>query len=104
HYRELRDVRQATAEVDVLYLTRAHTERLLYAQRSGSASGHYAVDAEVLALLPGQAIVMHPLPRGPELPAELDGDHSIACFRQARNGLYVRMALLLLLARNGETT
>jgi aspartate carbamoyltransferase catalytic subunit len=103
-YRELRDVRQAAGEVDVLYLTRAHTERLLYAQRSGTASGHYAVDAEVLALLPGQAIVMHPLPRGPELPAELDGDHRIACFRQARNGLYVRMALLLLLARNGATT
>jgi aspartate carbamoyltransferase catalytic subunit len=39
-----------------------------------------------------------PLPRGPELPPEFDDDPRIACFRQAGNGLYVRMALLSLLA------
>jgi aspartate carbamoyltransferase catalytic subunit len=39
-----------------------------------------------------------PLPRGDELPAELDDDPRIAIFRQARHGLAVRMALLCLLA------
>jgi len=97
-FRELRDVRQVAADVDVLYLTRAHTERLRYAQRSEREAGHYAVDAHVMQLLRPSAIVMHPLPRGPELPPELDADPRVACFRQARNGLHVRMALLLLLA------
>ncbi len=100
-YRELRDVRQVADDVDVLYLTRAQTERLLYAQRAEREPGHYAVDQEVLRLLPRTSIVMHPLPRGPELPPELDDDPRVACFRQARNGLHVRMALLLLLAGAG---
>jgi len=56
----------------------------------------------VLARLADTARVLHPLPRGPELPPELDADPRIACFRQAANGLYVRMALLSLLA-SGET-
>jgi aspartate carbamoyltransferase catalytic subunit len=46
--------------------------------------------------------VLHPLPRGPELPAELDSDPRIACFRQAANGLFVRMALLSLLAEGRD--
>jgi aspartate carbamoyltransferase catalytic subunit len=42
--------------------------------------------------------VLHPLPRGSELPPEVDDDPRVVCFRQAGNGLYVRMALLSLLA------
>jgi aspartate carbamoyltransferase catalytic subunit len=97
-YRELRDVRQVAAEVDVLYLTRAHTERLIHAQKMERDAGYYTVDDTVMSLLPPSAIVMHPLPRGPELPAAMDADPRVACFRQARNGLYVRMALLLLVS------
>lgn len=99
-YRELRDVRQAAGDVDVLYLTRAHTERFQYAQRTEREAGVYAVDAQVMGVLPRGAIVMHPLPRGAELPAELDTDPRVAIFRQAQNGLHVRMALLLLLTRD----
>ena len=46
-----------------------------------------------------RAIVLHPLPRGPELALGLEADPRVACFRQAENGLYVRMALLTLLMR-----
>lgn len=95
---ETRDLRAIAPELDVVYLTRAHTERLQHAQRFEAESGNYAIDAELLAALPAEARVLHPLPRGPELPAELDGDQRVACFRQAANGLYVRMALLSLLA------
>ena len=52
-----------------------------------------------MASMPHNAVVLHPLPRGPELPPELDADPRVACFRQAQNGLYVRMALLSLLNR-----
>jgi aspartate carbamoyltransferase catalytic subunit len=98
HIEEVRDLRAVAPDVDVVYLTRAHSERLEHAQRFEADAGKYAVDDEVAASLPLGARVLHPLPRGPELPPELDLDPRIACFRQAANGLYVRMALLSLLA------
>src|SRR5439155_13479332 len=58
-YRELRDVREAALDADVLYLTRAHTERFQYAQRSQQGAGVYAVDERVMQLLPSSSIVMH---------------------------------------------
>jgi aspartate carbamoyltransferase catalytic subunit len=45
------------------------------------------------------AIVMHPLPRLDEITTEVDADPRAAYFRQARNGLYVRMALLKVLLK-----
>jgi aspartate carbamoyltransferase catalytic subunit len=95
---EVRDLREVADVLDVVYMTRAQTTRLEHAQRFEGHGGWYSVDAQVLARLPQHARVLHPLPRGPELPAELDDDARIACFRQAANGLYVRMALLDTLA------
>jgi aspartate carbamoyltransferase catalytic subunit len=95
---EARDLRAIAHDVDVVYLTRAHSERLQHAQRFEGETGSYALDADILGSLPPDARVLHPLPRGPELPAAMDADPRIACFRQAANGLYVRMALLNLLA------
>jgi aspartate carbamoyltransferase catalytic subunit len=94
------DLREVVRELDVLYLTRAHSTRLQHAQRFDSAGGVYSVDAEILGNLPAHARVLHPLPRGDELPTEFDSDPRVACFRQAGNGLYIRMALLALLNRS----
>jgi aspartate carbamoyltransferase catalytic subunit len=47
--------------------------------------------------LPKKSIVMHPLPRLDEIRYEVDKDPRAAYFRQAHNGLYVRMALLSIL-------
>ena len=55
------------------------------------------VGGEVRGAWPAAARVLAPLPRGPGLPPEMDLDPRVACFRQAANGLYVRMALLSLL-------
>jgi len=95
---EVRDLRSVAADVDAVYVTRAQTPRLEHAQRFEADSGWYTVDDEVLATLPASARVLHPLPRGPELPPSVDADPRVVCFAQARNGLYVRMALLSLLA------
>jgi aspartate carbamoyltransferase catalytic subunit len=67
------------------------------AQRFETSPRAYHVDAEVLGRLKPSSIVLHPLPRGPELPMGVEADPRVACFRQAENGLYVRMALLTLL-------
>jgi aspartate carbamoyltransferase catalytic subunit len=96
---EVRDLRTIASDLDVVYVTRAHTPRLAHAQRFESDAGWYTVDRDLLAQLPGHARVLHPLPRGPELPPEIDDDPRVVCFRQAGNGLFVRIALLTLLAR-----
>jgi len=96
---EVRDLRAIADRCDVVYMTRAYSYRLQHAERFDGRPGTYFVDRELLDLLPPHARVLHPLPRGQELPPDLVGDQRIACFRQARNGLFVRMALLDLLGR-----
>jgi aspartate carbamoyltransferase catalytic subunit len=58
------------------------------------ARGNTRVDAALMRRLPEHAIVMHPLPRVDEIDPEVDSDPRAAYFRQARNGVTVRMALL----------
>jgi len=94
-----RDLRSIASDLDVMYLTRAHSSRLNHAARFDGPAGHFVVDDVVINRLPGHSVILHPLPRGAELPPEYDGDWRVACFRQAHNGLFVRMALLTLLAR-----
>lgn len=95
---EVRDLHAIASDVDIVYMTRAHTSRFEHAQRFEADAGRYTVDRDVLERLPESARILHPLPRGPELPQDLDADPRVACFRQAGNGLYVRMALLSLLS------
>ncbi|MFN0074272.1 MAG: aspartate carbamoyltransferase [Chloroflexota bacterium] len=94
---ETTDLSAVTPQVDVVYLTRAHTERMVMAQRFNADAETYRIDAATLLGMRPASVVLHPLPRGPELSPSLDADPRIACFRQAANGLFVRMALLSLL-------
>ncbi|KAL6999222.1 aspartate carbamoyltransferase [Sarracenia purpurea var. burkii] len=61
------------------------------------ARGKYIVDGTVLGVMQKHAVVMHPLPRLDEITVDVDVDPRAAYFRQAKNGLYIRMALLKLL-------
>lgn len=99
---EVRDLHAIASDVDVVYVTRALTTRFEHAQRFESDAGRYTVDREIMDRLPSSSRIMHPLPRGSELPQEIDSDPRMACFRQAGNGLYVRMALLSLLASSTQ--
>lgn len=85
------------ADVDVLYQTRIQKERFQdRPQDYELAKGKYIIDSEVMKLLPASGVVMHPLPRVDEIDPLVDSDPRAAYFRQARNGLYVRMAVLKL--------
>jgi aspartate carbamoyltransferase catalytic subunit len=89
------DLRDIVGEVNVLYQTRIQKER--FGDRTEdylSARGVYVVDRELLKSLRQDAIVMHPLPRVDEITVEVDGDPRAAYFRQAQNGVFIRMALL----------
>jgi aspartate carbamoyltransferase catalytic subunit len=84
-------------DVDVLYQTRVQKERFEAAADFDRARGETRIDLAVMERLPQQAIVMHPLPRVDEIAPEVDADPRAAYFRQARNGVAIRMALLEML-------
>jgi aspartate carbamoyltransferase catalytic subunit len=91
------DLRSVAPTLDVLYQTRLQKERL---PSPDAAHGLDLpiVNAALMRLLPPHAILMHPLPRVGEIAPEVDADARAAYFRQARNGLLVRMAVLHWLA------
>jgi aspartate carbamoyltransferase catalytic subunit len=88
---ELTDV---LSGLDVIYQTRVQKERFTDPTEFDEARRAIRIDAEVMRRLPASAIVMHPLPRVDEIAPEVDADPRAAYFRQAKNGVTIRMALL----------
>jgi aspartate carbamoyltransferase catalytic subunit len=84
------DINRVLGEVDVLYQTRVRPERL----SSMESLKKYAIDSASLRRMKPDALILHPLPRTVELDKSVDQDPRALYFRQARNGLFVRMALL----------
>ena len=80
-------------EVDVIYQTRIRPERVADTR----SLRRYAIDSTVLQRMKSDSMILHPLPRTVELDKNVDNDPRALYFRQAVNGLYVRMALLTML-------
>ncbi|MBN2981515.1 MULTISPECIES: aspartate carbamoyltransferase [Cohnella] len=93
-YRETADLNAVAGDIDVLYQTRIQKERFTSLEEYEKASGKYIVDPELMDGLNRNAIVLHPLPRAGEISEAVDNDPRAAYFRQAVNGLYIRMALI----------
>jgi aspartate carbamoyltransferase catalytic subunit len=91
---ETEDLESVLPEVDVVYQTRIQKERFTDLDAYNAIKGIYRIDNSSLALMRKYAIVMHPLPRVDEIAPEVDADPRAAYFRQARNGMHIRMALL----------
>lgn len=85
---------EAVPDLDVLYQTRIQAERFQTREEYERHRGVYIVDAALMRRLPEHAILMHPLPRVGEIDPAVDADPRAAYFRQARNGVAVRMATL----------
>lgn len=96
--RESDDLLAAVADADIVYQTRIQVERFREPwEEAEDQRRHFRISEEVMAQLPQGAIVMHPLPRVGEIDPAVDRDPRAAYFRQARNGVSVRMALLKML-------
>lgn len=93
-WRETRDLERVMSEVDVVYQTRIQKERFESEEAYRQVRGTYLIGPEQMHLMRPDAILMHPLPRVDEISPEVDGDPRAAYFRQARNGVQIRMALL----------
>ncbi|CAE5967945.1 unnamed protein product [Arabidopsis arenosa] len=97
-WEESSDLMEVASKCDVVYQTRIQRER--FGERLDlyeAARGKYIVDKDLLGVMQKKAIIMHPLPRLDEITADVDADPRAAYFRQAKNGLFIRMALLKLL-------
>ncbi len=92
--RETYDVHEVIREVDVLYVTRVQKERFSDLAQYEEVKEYYIVDPALMEQAREKMIVMHPLPRVGEIREAVDSDPRAAYFRQVRNGLYIRMALL----------
>ncbi|MCB0076583.1 MAG: aspartate carbamoyltransferase [Anaerolineales bacterium] len=97
--RETYDVHEVIEEADVLYVTRVQKERFSDLAQYEEVKGYYIVDPELLTKAKEKMVVMHPLPRVGEILEAVDDDPRAAYFRQVRNGLYIRMALLAAVLR-----
>lgn len=84
----------AMSSADVVYQTRIQKERFATEADYLEVKGTYIIGTDQMQHLGEKAIVMHPLPRVDEISVEVDDDPRAAYFRQARNGVFVRMALL----------
>lgn len=93
-YAETEDLAAALAEADVVYWTRIQKERFTDPKLFDKVRNRYVLNAETIAPLKADAIIMHPLPRTVEIATDLDDDPRAAYFRQTGNGLFMRMALL----------
>ena len=88
------DLRAGLANADVAYVTRVQQERFADPAEYARYKGVYVVNASVVAQAKPGMIVMHPLPRVDEIATDVDTLPNAAYFKQARNGVFVRMALL----------
>jgi aspartate carbamoyltransferase catalytic subunit len=90
------DIDRVIREVDVVYQTRIRPDRV----RDRLELHRYAINSSVLEKMKADALILHPLPRTVELDKTVDDDPRALYFKQAANGLYVRMALLTMLLEN----
>lgn len=87
-------------KIDVLYMTRVQKERFEAIEDYNAVKDSFILDSQIMKKLNKDAIVMHPLPRVNEITIDVDKDPRAKYFEEARNGLYVRMALLEMIFSN----
>ena len=92
------DLAAAVREIDVVYITRIQRERFEDPAEYERLKGSYVVDMAMVGQAKPGITIMHPLPRVNEITTEVDTYEGAAYFRQAANGVPIRMALLALVA------
>ncbi|WP_158824422.1 aspartate carbamoyltransferase [Granulicella sp. S156] len=94
HFRESDKLGASIKSADVIYITRVQKERFASPQEYEAIKDVYVIDSKIADKLKKHAIIMHALPRVNEIAPEVDSNSRAAYFRQAKNALYIRMALL----------
>lgn len=101
-YTEVTSLEEAMPELDILYMTRIQRERFDDPGQYERLKNSYVLDTEKMKLGKETMSVLHPLPRVNEISVSVDDDPRAAYFRQALNGKFMRMALILKLLEEAE--
>ena len=101
-YRVCRSLEEAIGELDVLYMTRIQRERFADLEEYERLKNCYCLTPDKMEMAKENMAVLHPLPRVNEIGVRVDDDPRAAYFRQARNGKYIRMALILKLLAEAD--
>ena len=82
-------------ELDILYMTRVQKERFFNEEDYLRLKDSYILTPEKLENAKEDLRILHPLPRGNEISVAVDNDPRACYFKQAQNGRYIRMALIM---------
>ena len=94
-FEETDELASVIGELDAVYVTRLQTEHDVGEESKGFEHARFRIGSEQLPALKSDAVIMHPLPRGPELDPAIDRDPRAMYWRQERNGMWMRVALLV---------
>ena len=94
-YKEVTTMEEVMPELDVLYMTRVQRERFFNEADYIRLKDTYILTPDKLAPAKEDMIVMHPLPRVNEISVTVDDDPRAMYFPQAKNGMFIRMALIM---------
>ncbi len=94
-YREVKKMKEVMPELDVLYMTRVQRERFFNEEDYIRLKDRYILDLEKIENAKEDLMILHPLPRVNEIAVEVDNDPRALYFEQAKNGMFVRMALIM---------
>ena len=94
-YEEVTDMSAAMPELDILYMTRIQQERFASYDEYLRLKDSYILTLDKLENAKPDLCIMHPLPRVNEISVKVDDDPRACYFEQAKNGRYIRMALIL---------
>ena len=94
-YVQTTDLEAVMPELDILYMTRVQRERFFNEEEYLRLKDSYILTPEKLKAAKSDLTVLHPLPRVNEIAVTVDDDPRACYFRQALNGKFIRMALIL---------
>lgn len=96
-FTEVRHLEEVMPELDLLYMTRVQRERFFNEEDYVRLKDFYILDKAKMKLAREDMLVLHPLPRVNEISVEVDDDPRAVYFKQAKYGVYIRMALIVTL-------
>jgi aspartate carbamoyltransferase catalytic subunit len=95
---ETDDLAKALSLSDIVYMTRIQRERFERPEEYERVKGSYILNRSAIDRAKKGITILHPLPRVDEISTDVDDYEGAAYFRQAHNGVYIRMALLALVS------
>lgn len=94
-FEEVESMQEALPRLDILYMTRVQRERFFNEEDYVRLKDRYILDGAKMKLAKDDMMVLHPLPRVNEISVEVDSDPRALYFKQVKNGMFVRMALIM---------